>query len=948
MNDMFKINVSLLKSYESKFNTELNSFNNKTYATFSSSYLNSCADGCVSKMASQLEKIYETIKKGYTNIDKWWIDYNDNASGLENYLSGKGSLGSISEASIRNSASQLPELKKYNLDFAGIIPAGIAGAEYGMAFANNTVVSSVGTFDTIDSEVPSLGSVISDTVESVFSGIAGWFSSIPWLENAANFYWNIIKSTGATLAVFVQSLIQGIGQFVEAIVDLVAIVGTAAASIVTGLWDGGQAIWGAITGEDWESLTKKMWNGTMGFVATQYVVGWMDLLYQNTGYGQWLVDNALGFDIVRGIGSGIGYVAGIVALTIATFGVGGVAVAGGSAAAGGATAAAAGSATAAGGITMSTQLAITATAAGIGKGVQNAWADGASLVKGLIAGILNGLWEGFQFYIGGKISGLNIFGGKGLLESVKLSGVGTQVLNSLGRIILDGIDGGAEGFVTPLIQTIYKDGYYDENGEYVEFSDVKSLSDVFERYGKIFEENGGFVNVLTQASVGAISSLIGELFDLRKYFGNKKSESKVNMTSDELEITLDKYNELMEIKNSDDYKKYMDLKNNKLFKGSMPEFDGVENELASISLELARYKYNQLVEIKNSDDYISYMDNVKNGYNQTPRPEFDNIEMEFKAVESDLAKMVRQQQFKIEKDNALNEFQKVIKKGKKSDKEAIDLMYELFDTSIVDENWDALNALQAFNKAKEKNPSIHLTSLDGRNCYSPYSYSININKGNKVKEFMAHELGHLFHFELLDEVTPDNFNMLLDNARASLSPDSVTNQFSSYYNEAKKEFNDLALNDYYTSKLDSDFSRFSSIENKSPYVNMTYDEFLKAYTEDFAKKHPEVSVSDLEYLTTNDIRMDIYAVNTEYMYDNGIQALSDICDAFLKGKLDVPGALGHGVAYYSLPDDREFKEMIANFTAMKIMGNKKTLQMTKEIIGTSLYDVLDGTFKQFK
>lgn len=942
MNDMFKINVSLLKSYESKFNTELNNFNNKTYATFSSSYLNSCADDCVSKMASKLRKIYETIKNGYTNIDKWWIDYNDNVSGLENYLSGKGSLGLISEASVRNSASQLPELKKYNLDFAGIIPAGIVGAEYGMAFANNTVVSSAGTFDTIDSEAPTLGSVISDTVESVFSGIAGWFSSIPWLENVANFYWGIIKSTGATLAVIVQSLIQGIGQFVEAIVDLVAIVGTVAASIVTGLWDGGQAIWGAITGNDWESLTKKMWDGTMGFVATQYVVGWMDLLYQNTGYGQWLVDNALGFDIVRGIGSGIGYVAGIVALTIATFGVGGAAVAGGSAAAGGATAT--------GGITMSTQLAITATAAGIGKGVQNAWADGASLFRGLIAGSLNGLWEGLQFYIGGKIGSLKIFGEKGLLESVKLSGVGTQVLNSLGRIILDGIDGGAEGFVTPLIQTIYKDGYYDENGEYVEFSDVKSLSDVFERYGKIFEENGGFVNVLTQASVGAISSLIGELFNLGKYFGNKKSESKVNMTSEELQIKLDKYNELMEIKNSDDYKKYMDLKNNKLFKGSMPEFDCVENELASISIELARYKYNQLVEIKNSDDYISYMDNVKNGYNQTPRPEFDNIEMEFKAVESDLAKMVRQQQFKIEKDNALNEFQKVIKNGEKSDKEAIDLMYELFDTSIVDENWDALNALQAFNEAKKKNPLIHLVSekTSGISRWSLKSHSMIINKDFCAKGVAAHELGHLLHDELLNANIPDDFNMILDNTRASLSSDlPEINQFGIYYKEASKKAEALAYNDYFTSKLDPDFSRFSSIENKSPYINMTPDEFLKAYIEDFAKKHPGVSISDSKDLAINDIGMDIRTLTNEYMYDSSDNAVSDICDALLEGHFHGFGFNGHGVNYYSRPN-MVFDEMLANFSQMKILGDKKHLQMTKEILGESLYDVFDGTFKQFK
>lgn len=646
MSDICKINVSMLKSYEKDFKSELNNFNNKTYTTFSSSYLKKCSDAYVRRMSNELQTLYDKIKKGYQNIDKWWVDYNANVEGLENYLSDNGSTGAISESSIRNSANQLPNLKKYNLKFAGIIPASMIGASYNTVFANNTIASSVDPFsslysdyrvsevnasevvnndnivDQIDEAISSasasvvswaknigssikdffvstgakissfgetvvskaseviedvdnffdetkayiankaeslwdkttewwndttqkvdnwfdeVGTNISNGAKSLWADVTDWWSDVedwwnddalPWIQNAANAVWDVVKSVGATVAVFVQSLVEGILQFGEAIIDFVALVGTGVASIVTGLYDGGQAIYGAITGNEWSSVTKQMWGGTMGFVSNQYVAGWFDSLYQNTGYGQWLAENAYGFDITRSIGSGIGYIAGVVVLTIATFGAGSVVAAGGSVTA--STAAAA---------TTATQMAVIATAAGIGRGTQNAWADGADLLEGLTAGTLTGLWEGLQFYIGGKISGLKIFGADGILKSIGSSGIGTKLLNGLARVVLDGADGGVEGFVLPLITSIYKDGYYDENGNYVEFLEDQNI---FERYSELFDDNGGWTTVWTQASIGSATSLLGEAFDLRKYFKDSQATSNINISEQELQVKIDRYNE---------------------------------------------------------------------------------------------------------------------------------------------------------------------------------------------------------------------------------------------------------------------------------------------------------------------------------------------------------------------------------------------------------------------
>ncbi len=68
MSDVYKINVSMLKSYESAFKTELNNFNNSTYNTFSSSYLKSCGDNYVRRMTNELQIAYNKLKNSYNNI----------------------------------------------------------------------------------------------------------------------------------------------------------------------------------------------------------------------------------------------------------------------------------------------------------------------------------------------------------------------------------------------------------------------------------------------------------------------------------------------------------------------------------------------------------------------------------------------------------------------------------------------------------------------------------------------------------------------------------------------------------------------------------------------------------------------------------------------------------------------------------------------------------------
>ena len=315
------------------------------------------------------------------------------------------------------------------------------------------------------------------------------------------------ERVAATIANMGISFVEGLLQFGEAIIDFAAIAHTVSATLFTGIFDIGQGIYGLVTGNEWSSATKALWDQTMGFVSEKHVTSWFDYFYENNWIGQFIKQNSYSFDTFRSLSSGVGYTAGVVILTIATFGAGGAAVAGGAATTSGAVAA-----------TSATQMSVVAGIAGVGRGTENAWANGAGAVEGLVAGGLTGLWEGFQFYVGGKISNFQMLKGA--------STVGSRFLNGMGRVVLDGLDGGAEGFVQPFINMIYADGYYDENGNYIEFT---ANDNILERYYQLFDDNGGFGAIFTNAAVGSASSAIGEAFDLRKYFNQEKSSVTNNV-----------------------------------------------------------------------------------------------------------------------------------------------------------------------------------------------------------------------------------------------------------------------------------------------------------------------------------------------------------------------------------------------------------------------------------
>lgn len=477
MSNVLKINVSSLKTYQGSFETEFNKFSNNAYKTFTSSYLSSCSDRVVKSMYSGLNEIYTKINNGYNNINNWWKSYLNNVTGLENFLSGDtNAVNGIDEPAVIASIYTFLGLEGYENNIDGIFSQP-SSDEYSGNFS----------FDNLSGIID----------------LNGNFEDSEYVKSLLATGAKLVLSFEATKSTVGLSLIEGLGQFGEALVDFGSLGLTAVSSIGTGLWDGCQAIYGKITGNKWESVTKAMWNDTKAFVAEKHVTDWFDNIYEDTNIGKIMKKYSYGFDTARSIGSGIGYGAGIIVFTIFTAGVGG-AVAGGGAVTGSTIATAASTVTA-------SNLAVTAAAAGTGKYTQNAWADGAGILKGLGTGIAGGAWDGVQYYLGGKISKFNPVGGNFIKDTG--SNILNKVLNVGSRVVLDGIDSGLDGFANPAIDAIFKEGYRDTNGEYVEFSDNESF---ISKWKKLFDASGGMKNVFSNAAIGAGLSFFSEIPDLFK------------------------------------------------------------------------------------------------------------------------------------------------------------------------------------------------------------------------------------------------------------------------------------------------------------------------------------------------------------------------------------------------------------------------------------------------
>ncbi len=661
MAEVLKFDTNLIGECKSLILSETDYFNNTVFDTYTSSYIIGSSDYHVSSIANQLTKIYNELKKGYSSISSWIEEYETDVLQTEQNLVSRASdfsnVSTSSNASVKNALLSLPLLSIYKVDS---IKYGSSNITTNSTFVNNA--------SSVENLKKSFESNYSNEFNDYRQHLVSSLINIPGFSNISDYIDIIEAETGATFspevlssynssintdevsisaaelhaagmsgalnsissqALVYTSLVEGVLVLGEALVDTCAIVGTALGSIGTGVYD-------LFTGG---TATADMWDATTGFVAEKHVTGWFDYIYDETAYGDFITENAFfgnedWQEVARNVGVGIGYVGGIAATA---------GIAGAAAGVGGAT---------------STTMAITAGTAGFGAGAEEAWASGASVVEGLTAGALNAAWEAGQMFVGAKI------------------GASTKISLPF-KIASETVTGGLEGIVRPAINTVYADGYYNDNNEYVEFD---ANANYLDKYAEVFDDNGGVQSILTNAVVGTAFGALGETTDLFKAIRKNDAASSIkidiNVNSANATNLLSEYKKALEVVDTIEYKMYakeLDAGHgvvyNELFSEWYAKFPTLEKQFNEIDLnnltpsakaEIDGFKldlfkqaesknataileeYKGALEVVDTREYQMYVKNIDAGhgvvYNETFSywyAKFPALEKQFNAINPD-------------------------------------------------------------------------------------------------------------------------------------------------------------------------------------------------------------------------------------------------------------------------------------------------------------------------
>lgn len=343
-----------------------------------------------------------------------------------------------------------------------------------------------------------------------------------YLYNKAKPVIDIAKKVGASIANVFVGLAKGISKVLEGLLDFATLVGSAILTQFTGPIDMARMGLYYLTGnlDEYKSWTGGMWKKTMSFVSTKHVENAFSSFYKKNAIGKWLDKNAYETFKSDGQGTkiaeGIGEVIGIVGVSIFTFGGGAVA--------------SAGTATAVG-IGEHTEDAWAKMKENSFEGIkekykngeiteeqynsyvaireltddqwkeivldyQNGeiseeqfkamqqirempddWRTAENALKGIFYGAANGVWEGVQWYVGGKL-------GNWAIEGKKLA-------TSAVRVAADSVFNAADTPFRAAIDMIASD------------KDFKTA----------WEEQGGWNSVLTNFGIGLLGSAGGEALD---------------------------------------------------------------------------------------------------------------------------------------------------------------------------------------------------------------------------------------------------------------------------------------------------------------------------------------------------------------------------------------------------------------------------------------------------
>lgn len=245
---------------------------------------------------------------------------------------------------------------------------------------------------------------------------------------------------------------------------------------------------------------------------------------------------------------------------------------------------------------------------------------------------------------------------------------------------------------------------------------------------------------------------------------------------------------------------------------------------------------------------------------------------------------------------------------------------------------------------------------------SNYSY-FNENDGLHLDildiNTLNHELGHLFHYYLVNDEVPDGFEEVINSIRNRKDLINKVKRLSKCISEYENnlsfriefEYNKWAKEYYTPEKIEEIRKFFNSSKEKKIRVFKRL-----GYDEDKLNDILDNSYSVESYMFSNKKdKCDEMLENIMYVYNSEIYAISDIVDAIYGGLFYnsmlydsdgdiIVGSHGHGILYYN-SIDVIFQEIFANYCLLiKSDRSKQIFDILRDLVGDDLIVLLDGFY----
>ena len=292
-----------------------------------------------------------------------------------------------------------------------------------------------------------------------------------------------------------------------------------------------------------------------------------------------------------------------------------------------------------------------------------------------------------------------------------------------------------------------------------------------------------------------------------------------------------------------------------------------------------------------------------------------------------------------------------------NNKSIIDTIVLSYALQLSANNENAFIELQKIVQIIKENPNLKVQKSKNYSYFnSQNGLSINISNINNIN----HELGHLFHYYLANEETPQELEDILEKIRNDESIKNKINLISkTLINKMKKLDDEISIEyDEWSKKYLSEF-KTKEIEE---FIEMSKESKIEHYlslgytAEELNLVLDESFTTEQYLLNQKRIKCEEMSNNILISYYSELMAICDIVDAIFQGDFynsklktqdneEIKGVFGHGIGYY-YSQDIVFQEIIANYSLLiKSDRKEEAISILKIMIGNELIELLDNFYQ---